>query len=113
MRILVVDDQPDLLSVTSSALSAFGFEVLCAEDGKEALELLADPDNVEVLFTDIAMPGMNGVDLAHVARARHAGLSVILTSGYPPPSTTIPPSWQFLPKPYRFGDLLTAIRKAN
>lgn len=113
MRILVVDDQPDLLSVTATALEAFGFDVLCAEDGKTALELLADPDSVEVLFTDIAMPGMNGVDLAHVARERHAGLAVILTSGYPPPATRIPPSWQFLPKPYRFDEVLKAIRKAN
>jgi DNA-binding NtrC family response regulator len=113
MRILVVDDQPDLLSITSSALESFGFDVLQAENGDRALDLLLDPDNVEILFTDVVMPGINGVELAHHARARHDGISVILTSGYPPPETVIPPTWQFLPKPYRFDDLLTAIRRAN
>jgi CheY-like chemotaxis protein len=90
MRILVVDDQPDLLSITSSALESFGFDVLQAENGDRALDLLLDPDNVEILFTDVVMPGINGVELAHHARARHDGISVILTSGYPPPETVIP-----------------------
>lgn len=94
-------------------LQTFGFDVLEAANAREALALLKDPDQVEVLFTDVVMPGMNGVDLACRARECHQGISVILTSGYTAPDTAIPSDWQFIPKPYTFGDLIRALRKAR
>jgi YesN/AraC family two-component response regulator len=63
-------------------LESAGFDVLSASDGYEALALLKEPDSVDVLFTDVVMPGMSGLELAHQLRRRHESVRVIMTSGY-------------------------------
>lgn len=113
MRILVVDDERDLREITALRLEGAGFEVLQAEDAVQALALLKDPNHVDVLFTDIVMPGMSGIELSQAARTNHEGLRVVLTSGYAPPDVPLPLRMQFLPKPYKFADVITAISQAN
>jgi DNA-binding NtrC family response regulator len=112
MRILVVDDEPDLLTVATAGLEIAGFDVLSSSDGHEASALLKS-NEVDVLFTDVVMPGMSGLELAHQARRHHPTVRVILTSGYVPLEANLPGDMQFVPKPYQFADLIAAIRRAN
>jgi Histidine kinase-, DNA gyrase B-, and HSP90-like ATPase/Response regulator receiver domain/His Kinase A (phospho-acceptor) domain len=64
-RILVVEDHEDLLEATSAMLTTFGYRVLCARNGAEAIHILESGQEIELLFSDVVMPnGMNGVELA-------------------------------------------------
>lgn len=112
MRILVIDDDPDLLAVTEQRLASAGFDVLTASNGGDALAILTERD-VDILFADLLMPGMSGLELAHQAQRRHRHVKVILTSGGVPLDTALPGGMQFLKKPYQFADLISAIRKAS
>src|SRR5262249_40479790 len=82
-RILMVDDNEDLLEVTSKMLTAFGYEVSCARNGVEALRMLQDGHEVQLLFSDIVMPnGMSGIELAREVKRLRADIKILLTSGY-------------------------------
>jgi CheY-like chemotaxis protein len=82
-RILVVEDNEDILEVTSAMLTTFGYRVLCARNGAEAIQMLESGQEFELLFSDVVMPnGMNGVELAREARRLSKGIKVLLTSGY-------------------------------
>jgi signal transduction histidine kinase len=82
-RVLVVDDNEDLLNVTSAMLSTFGYQVSCAHNGTEALRTLQSDQPFELLFSDIVMPnGMNGIELAREAKRLRKGIKILLTSGY-------------------------------
>jgi signal transduction histidine kinase/CheY-like chemotaxis protein/HAMP domain-containing protein len=82
-RILVVEDDEDLLEATSAMLTTFGYRVLCARNGAEAVQMLEGDEEFELLFSDIMMPnGMNGVELARQARQLRKEIKVLLTSGY-------------------------------
>jgi len=81
--ILVVDDEADLLELTREILEGLGYRVLTASDGKEALEQLNREPAIDLLFSDVVMPGgINGYELAEQATANHPELKVLLTSGY-------------------------------
>ncbi|WP_269714738.1 response regulator [Caulobacter sp. NIBR2454] len=110
--ILIVEDDLLVRMVAAAALEDAGYSVLEADCALEALEVLAGRSGVSVLFTDINMPGMNGLQLARVASERHPGLMVLLTSGYEQPSAEdIPPRGRFLPKPY-LPEQMTAVVSA-
>ena len=83
LKVLLVDDDPEVLAVASAAIREEGHVVLCAASAREALALLDAHADVALLFTDIVMPGsMDGFDLAEQAKLRRPGLQVIYTSGY-------------------------------
>src|SRR5439155_24216325 len=83
-RVLVVEDDPEVLDMTVEMLRGFGYEVLTAPDGPSALAVLRRDAEIDVLFTDIVMPrGMNGVELARAAQRLRPNLRVLLASGYP------------------------------
>jgi PAS domain S-box-containing protein len=82
-RILVVDDDEDLLKVTLANLTAFGYRVHCARNSAEAIEIFRSGQEFDLLFSDVVMPnGMNGVELAREARRLNKGIKILLTSGY-------------------------------
>ncbi|MCZ7596939.1 MAG: response regulator [Gammaproteobacteria bacterium] len=81
--ILVVDDNPDVLEINVEALRMLGYVVLGAEDGRRALEVLEEHPEVDLLFTDIVMPGgISGLELARRARQTNPALRVLYTSGF-------------------------------
>jgi two-component system, cell cycle response regulator CpdR len=100
-RILLVDDDVDILGVAAEMLETLGYDVIAARTGLEALALLRDNSSVSILFTDIQMPGMGGEELAGIAAASRPDLRVIFASGSARPSTDA----AFLQKPYRTADL--------
>jgi PAS domain S-box-containing protein len=82
-RVLLVDDNEEVMTVTKAMISAMGLEVETATSAAEALErLAADLVRFDLLLTDVVMPDMSGVDLAHVVHRFHAELPIILMSGY-------------------------------
>jgi PAS domain S-box-containing protein len=82
-RILVVEDNEDILEVTSAMLTTFGYWVVCARNGAEAIQMLESGQEIDLLFSDVVMPnGMSGVELAREARRLSKGIKVLLTSGY-------------------------------
>jgi CheY-like chemotaxis protein len=80
--ILVVDDEPSVLKVMRIALEKSGFRVVVAENGAEALEKFKQMrDQIRVLITDMAMPGMNGLDLIRSIRNLNPAVDIVATTG--------------------------------
>ncbi|NMJ41321.1 response regulator [Roseomonas sp. JC162] len=81
--VMVVEDEPAVRAVAVDMLQDAGFAVLAAPDGPSALALLREGAHVDILFSDVVMPGgMTGVDLAREARRLRPSLGVLLASGY-------------------------------
>ena len=82
-RILLVEDNEDLLEVTSAMLASFGYRVLCARNGTEAIRILDSGREFDLLLSDVVMPnGLNGIELAREAKRRSNEIKILLTSGY-------------------------------
>jgi PAS domain S-box-containing protein len=81
-RILVVDDEPEILSCVGEALAKAGYNVVPAALGEEAWAAFrtASPP-IDAVLTDVALPGMDGVALSHLVRTRHPGTPVIMMTG--------------------------------
>jgi len=81
--ILIVDDEIDLLELTQTLLEGLGYRVLTASDGKQALEQLAENMDIDLLFSDVIMPGgINGYELAEQVTNNLPKIKVLLTSGF-------------------------------
>lgn len=81
--ILVVDDEPSLVALVRTMLWRAGYSVFEAYSGEEALRVAAvDGRHIDVLLTDVMMPGMNGHELAGKMRAMRPGVKVLFMSGY-------------------------------
>lgn len=114
--ILVVDDDEDVLSVARGYLEYQGYQVLQATSGDEGLRVLKSGAKVDLLFTDIVMPGgMDGFDLAHQAKQLRPELRILYTSGFlkdTPWRDRAGPDSALLPKPWRLAHLDEAVRRA-
>ena len=114
--VLIVDDRSDVAELARTILRDFGYRTLVAGDAREALAILDASEPVDLLFSDLIMPGgMNGVMLAREARKRQPDLKVLLTTGYAEASlerTDVGGSeFEILNKPYRRSDLSRRVRQ--
>ena len=113
-RVLVVDDQADVLDMTIELFRNMGYEVLSANNGKDALAILETMPHVDILFSDVVMPGISGIDLAREARSLIPKIKVILASGYHAGSLAINNSgaedYKFVKKPYRMAEIAKILR---
>ena len=83
MTVLVVEDNPEVGKFAADALTGLGYSAKLVGNATHALEeLAADADRFDVVFTDVVMPGLTGIELAQQIRRHHADLPVVLTSGY-------------------------------
>jgi PAS domain S-box-containing protein len=114
-KILVVEDDPRVRRVAISRLTDFGYQVVEAANGKEALEQLERHDNIALLFTDIVMPGgITGDELAQRVREERPNMKVLFTSGYAEPAIAgreLAQSGSWLKKPYTARELATRLRQ--
>ncbi len=105
--VLLVDDDDDVRETSAEMLEELGYIVLQAESGREALAMLDAHLRLDVLVTDVRMPGMTGLELSAAASSRRPGLRVILISGFFRPQAL---TCRFLQKPFRTQELDAAIR---
>lgn len=108
-RVLLVDDNDDVREMSADMLEELGYRVTQAANGFEALDRLAEHPDLEVMVTDIRMPGMSGFELCDIASARYQRLKVVMMSGYFAPQAT---TCRLIRKPFRTVELDVAIREA-
>jgi two-component system, NtrC family, sensor kinase len=109
--ILVVEDDPEVRKTSIAMVQDLGHHVLIARNGAEALALLKAGNPVDLLFTDVVMPGgLSGIELANEAIALSPHLKVLITTGYPGHAELLRHEFAVLPKPYTRLDLELMIR---
>ena len=113
--ILLVDDDEATRETAGMILEVLGFAVLAAPSGAAALQLARSADRVDLLLTDVRMPGMNGVELARELSARFPSTPVLFMSGYASGAMDagdLPRGAAFIAKPFTIEDLESSVREA-
>jgi signal transduction histidine kinase/CheY-like chemotaxis protein len=115
--ILVVEDDHDVLGVTAESLRELGYQVVTAVDAARALEILRGDQPIDLLFSDVIIPGgTNGAQLAVTARRVRPDLKVLLTSGYTAAALSLehglPDNLDVVGKPYQRDELAKKLRLA-
>ncbi len=115
--VLIVEDEDAVRMFSARALKAKGYTVLEAADGEQAIALLQDHDEVDVLITDMVMPGMDGATLARLVRQEYPSIRVILMSGYSEDIASDDladsPDVLFLAKPFSLDALAAKVAEAT
>jgi CheY-like chemotaxis protein len=115
-KILAVDDDAAVLDVAVAILRSAGYDVVGVTTARRALEVIAETPKIDLLFTDIVMPGeLHGFALAEKARRLRPDIRVAYASGYCDffdRRSLAAPSGPFIPKPYRPRSLLSEIARA-
>jgi CheY-like chemotaxis protein len=110
-RVLVVEDELMLLEVVAAELEDAGFTVAQATTAESALDLIAGGTEIDILFTDIRLPGaMDGWQLAEAARRLRPGLPIIYATGFSQTQPRLAEGSLFFTKPYRAQAIIDAIR---
>ena len=81
-RILVVEDDPAVRTLVVTVLDELGYEALEADDARAALEVLGTEKRIDLMISDVGLPGMNGRQLADIARVNRPGLRILFMTGY-------------------------------
>ncbi len=115
--IMVVEDNADMRDVAVSLIESLGYNVIVAEDGPKALEKIRSEPDIDLLFTDVVMPGgLSGIELSKRARELRPGLRVLYTSGYADSAVRenggLDGNAHFIHKPYRKSELAKKLRAA-
>ncbi len=113
--VLLVEDEPMVRSVAERALTRHGYTVITADNGEDALEILAKNEPIDLLISDVVMPGMDGPTMVREARLSRPELKILFMSGYAEEqlrkSIDIE-NVNFLPKPFSVTELAEAARRA-
>lgn len=111
-KVLVVDDEEDLADLAEALLRSRGLEVVVANSAMDALRMLESEPDIDAVFSDIMMPGMNGLQLADAVSEFYPRIKIVLTSGF-----TVPAMMQdrarnylFTTKPYRLDTIMKLLR---
>jgi CheY-like chemotaxis protein len=107
-KLMIVDDDPEVRVIVAEFLEDFGYHVLQADGGAQALELLGCTSDLRMIISDIRMPDMSGIELADIATQRRRDLKIILISGY---FVSQQVDRRFLRKPFRMKELEAAVRE--
>ena len=113
--VLLVEDEPMVRSVAERALTRHGYTVITADNGEEALEIIGKGEPIDLLISDVVMPGMDGPTVVREARKSRPDLKILFMSGYAEEqlrkSIDIE-NVNFLPKPFSVVELAEAARRA-
>lgn len=114
-RILVVEDDELVREFAVRLVKSLGYSVISAPDGMEAMRLIEETPTIDLLFTDIVMPGVDGIILADMVKQRRPNLSILYTTGYRDIARAKSEAGilhgKILEKPYRPAELETEIRR--
>ena len=112
--VLLVEDEPMVRSVAERALTRHGYKVITADNGEDALAVLARGEEIDLLISDVVMPGMDGPTMVGEARRDRPELRILFMSGYAEEqlrnSISIDNA-SFLPKPFSVQDLAEAVKR--
>ncbi len=114
--VLIVEDEEDVRFFLETMLHTHGYHVLCAGDSEQALALFKEhAADIQLVFSDIGLPRVDGIDLCEKLRKLKPGVRLILASGYPTKEfkeriNALGPE-VFLSKPYQAGDILQTVRR--
>jgi two-component system, NtrC family, sensor kinase len=107
--VLLVEDHPDVSAVGSDYIEQCGFKVVCAASAEVAVDILNQRNDIDLVFSDIVMPGMSGLELGRLIREHHPETPVVLASGYSDRAAlAVEEGFTLLQKPYS----LEALRKS-
>jgi CheY-like chemotaxis protein len=112
--VLIVEDEAIVRMLVVDVLSEFGYRVLEAADGPTALRILQSEPRIDLLVTDIGLPGLNGRQLADAARVNRPGLKVLFMTGYAETaasSSFLQPGMAIITKPFVMDTLASRIRE--
>jgi signal transduction histidine kinase/ActR/RegA family two-component response regulator len=110
---LIVEDNSDVAEVTGGLLEHLGYRALFARSAADALQRLQHGEKIDVILSDIVMPGaMNGIELAAEVRRRRPDVPVLLTSGYSEAARAAEKRYAILRKPFDLSDLVKALNDA-
>ncbi|MDJ0762654.1 MAG: sigma-54 dependent transcriptional regulator [Myxococcota bacterium] len=114
-RLLLVDDDPDLVALTKKRLEKYGFVVACADNAEAAL-LASETDNFDAVVTDLSMPGMTGIELTERLSQNRPSMPVIVMTSFGDLDTAIAAiragAYDFITKPIELKALLLALERA-
>ncbi len=114
-KLLVVEDDREVLHVVTDVLRSLGYEVISASDGREALDIIRESPSVQLVLSDVVMPRMGGRELMEQARVLRPGLRFLLTSGYSENAVhhgfVLDPRINFISKPYGMDSLARKVRE--
>lgn len=112
VTVLLVEDNASVRVLATRALESRGYRVLSCRQAGEALRVFAG-EHIDLLLTDVVMPGLDGVGLARKLLATRPALKVLLMSGYPrgalPATDGLGPCASFLGKPFRASELVRTV----
>jgi len=115
-RLLLVDDEGSMLLTLGANLELEGFEVVCAENARKALEILEAHPHFDLVLSDVKMPGMNGVDLYREIRRSYPDLPVLLMTAFAVEElvreAVVEGAFAVLPKPFEIPHAVAALRTA-
>ena len=113
--VLVVEDDPDVRAYVAETLSNLNYQVRQAADATDAIGILDASDTIDLLLTDVVMPGMNGRELADTATQRRPGLKVLYMTGYSRNAIVhqgrLDPGVALIQKPFSQSALASRVRK--
>ena len=114
ISVLVVEDNIELANFAADGLTEHGYSITLVDNATDALaELVVDADRFDVVFSDVVMPGMTGLDLAQAIRERGIGVPVVLTTGYSQAlSQEGAAGFDLVQKPYSIEDLSRVLHRA-
>jgi CheY-like chemotaxis protein len=111
--VLVVDDDRDVRELTIACLDSLGYRIIAADSGSAALAMIDSPATVDLLLVDIAMPEMNGLEVARAVVAKRPHLPVLYMTGYVGPSALDGMERQrLLKKPFTVAELAAKVGEA-
>jgi PAS domain S-box-containing protein len=112
--ILVVEDEESVRSVIAAVLQDLGYNYIEAADAKAALAVIDTPTRIDLLVSDVGLPGMNGRQLAEIATARRPGLNVLFVTGYAEQAAVrhgfLTAGMQMITKPFVIDELANRVR---
>jgi two-component system, NtrC family, response regulator AtoC len=114
-KILIVDDEPNMLHMLSTLLTQDGFETQCAQTAQQALDL-AENEHFDFILSDIRMPGMDGIQLVEQLRNRGINVTIILMSAYGSIELALEAlrkgAYDYISKPFKTDEVVLTLRKA-
>lgn len=112
VTILIAEDEAGVRHLLEAILQPSGWQLLLAADGLEALRIAQEyPGEIHLLFSDVVMPEMNGIELARRLERLRPQIKILLSSAFADQANDMDPRWRFLRKPFTPGSVVAAVRR--